>query len=404
MSAPVAAVAPVRSTGSVVVGDGTTQRQRLRSRWQRWRWGIALACLVALVALLAALPEPRTSEVALAPNNPGARGARAVAQILEREGVDIRYVRTTAQATAAAGAGSTLLVTGSFLLGPDQIDAIAATKADLVLLGPDPLLLEAVTDAATTADVAPSSATTRTAQCDDPDAVAAGSIVAGSAGYVASSPAATVCFPTADDPAGVYLVVDGPRRVVALADPTLLTNGALKQEGNAALALRMLGRNASLTWYVPSPSDFGQEADTGPGLGDLLPPGAGAVGLQLLLVAAIAALWRGRRLGRLVTEPLPVTVRAAETTRGRGRLYRRSRSYGHAAAALRAGAATRSAARLGLPRSAGAPAMIEALARATGRPTDEVAALLYGPPPTDDSGLEHLARMLDELESEVHRS
>ncbi|RYV49504.1 DUF4350 domain-containing protein, partial [Pengzhenrongella frigida] len=85
-------------------------------------------------------------------------------------------------------------------------------------------------------------------------------------------------------------------------------------------------------------------------------------------------------------------------------LYRRSRSYGHAAAALRAGAASRSAARVGLPRSAGAPAVIEALARATAWSTEDVAALLYGPPPTDDSGLERLARRLDKLESEVHRS
>ena len=91
-------------------------------------------------------------------------------------------------------------------------------------------------------------------------------------------------------------------------------------------------------------------------------------------------------------------------TRGRGRLYRRSRSYGHAAAALRAGTATRAAARVGLPRTAGALAVIDALARATGRSSDEVAALLYGPPPTDDVGLAQLARRLDELESEVHRS
>ena len=56
-----------------------------------------------------------------------------------------------------------------------------------------------------------------------------------------------------------------------------------------------------------------------------------------------------------------------------------------------------------LPRSAGAVAVIEALAGATGRSTDHVAALLYGPPPTDDAGLTDLARRLDDLESEVHR-
>ncbi|NUU16831.1 DUF4350 domain-containing protein, partial [Cellulomonas humilata] len=79
-------------------------------------------------------------------------------------------------------------------------------------------------------------------------------------------------------------------------------------------------------------------------------------------------------------------------------------SYGHAAAALRAGAASRSAARLGLPRSAPAPVVVDAVARATTRPAQAVEALLYGPPPTDDRGLAQLARDLDHLESEVHRT
>lgn len=403
-SAPVHAPARTSPDGGVVVGDGTTAGSRARHRWRRWRWALALATLVTLVAIAAALPEPRTSDVALAPNNPSGRGARALAQILEHQGVDIRYVRTSAEATKAAVAGTTLLVTGSFLLDDAQVEALADTQADLALLNPDPYLLGAVTDAADVADIAPTQTRTRRlARCADPDAVAAESIRAAGAGYVATTDAATVCFPAEGQAAGSYLVVDGPRRVVALGDPAVLTNAELARQGHAALALRMLGRHDQLTWYVPSPSDFGQPAG-GPGLSDLLPPWAGAVGLQLLVVAAVAGLWRGRRLGRLVTEPLPVTVRAAETTRGRGRLYRRSRSYGHAAAALRAGVATRSAARVGLPRTAGAPAVIDALARATGWPADDVAALLYGPPPTDDAGLVHLARRLDDLESEVHRT
>lgn len=395
---------PARATGDpVVVGDGTTSATRARGRWRRWRWPLAVAGLVVLVAILAALPQPATSDVPLAPDNPSDDGARALAQILERQGVEIRYVRTSAEATRAAGAGTTLLVTSSVLLSDDQVDALAGTEADLALLDPDPFLLTAVTDAADVAEVGASGgATARPARCEDPDAAAAGSILAAGAGYVATASAATVCFPAEDRGAGSYLVVDGPRRVVALGDPAVLTNAALAREGNAALALRMLGRHGGLTWYVPSASDFGQPA-AGPGLGDLLPPWAAVIGLQVLFVAGVAGVWRGRRLGPLVTEPLPITVRAAETTRGRGRLYRRSRVYGHAAAALRAGAATRAAARVGLPRSATAPAVIDALALATGRRADEVATLLYGPPPTDDAGLELLARRLDDLESEVHR-
>jgi hypothetical protein len=109
-------------------------------------------------------------------------------------------------------------------------------------------------------------------------------------------------------------------------------------------------------------------------------------------------------MGRVVAEPLPVTVRAAETSRGRGRLYRRARARGHAAAALRAGTARRCAVRLGLPRSATGPAVINALTESTGRSATEIGGLLYGPPPTTDDELGHLTRALEELESEVHRT
>ncbi len=59
-------------------------------------------------------------------------------------------------------------------------------------------------------------------------------------------------------------------------------------------------------------------------------------------------LWRGRRLGPLATEPLPVVVKAIETTRSRGRLYRKSGDRAHAADALRSATRARAATRLRL--------------------------------------------------------
>jgi hypothetical protein len=64
----------------------------------------------------------------------------------------------------------------------------------------------------------------------------------------------------------------------------------------------------------------------------------------------------------------------------------------------------RAARRLGLPRSADATSVVDAVTRATGRPTTNVTDLLYGPPPADDDALAALARRLDTLESEVYRS
>ncbi|GAA3801944.1 DUF4350 domain-containing protein [Cellulomonas soli] len=365
---------------------------------------LALLAAVVLVGLLAALPEPRTSTVPVAPDNTAAGGARAAAQILRRQGVDVRFVRTTADAVAAADAGTTLLVVRDALLSDTQVEALADTPADLVLLAPG-WSLPWFTDQITSAGWLSDAPTVRSASCTDADATAAGTITASGA-LMATGPDATICFPGAEDApgTGAYAVVEGARRVAVLSDVTPLTNEALADEGNAALVLRLLGRHDTLVWYVPSLSDTGTTEATGPSLTDLLPPAAPVAALQLLLVALVTALWRGRRLGRLVTEPLPVVVRSAETTRGRGRLYRRGRSRGHAAAALRAGAATRAARRLGLPRSAPATAVIDALTLATGRDRVEIAALLYGPPPTDDAALTRLAHDLDHLESEVHRS
>ncbi|MGN8246006.1 DUF4350 domain-containing protein [Cellulomonas soli] len=402
MSAPTWTTTPGGLPAGAVVGDGTSTRSRSASRWRRLRAPLALVAGLALVGLLAALPEPRTSSVPLAPDNPAAGGARAAAQILGRQGVDVRFVRTTSEAVAAAEAGTTLLVVRDTLLIDTQVEALAATEADVVLLAPS-WSLASFTDQVTSVGGTSDVPVTTQASCTDPDAVAAGTLTAAGR-LVATGPQAVVCFTAPGEASGAYAVVEGERRVSVLSDVTPLTNEALAEEGNAALVLRALGRHDTLVWYVPSLSDTGAVEATGPSLSDLLPPAAPVVGLQLLVVAAAAALWRGRRLGRLVTEPLPVVVRAAETTRGRGRLYRRGRSRGHAAAALRAGAAARSARHLGLPRSAPAPTVIDALALASGRDRTEVAALLYGPPPTDDVALTRLARDLDDLESEVHRS
>ncbi|NTW41447.1 MAG: DUF4350 domain-containing protein, partial [Cellulomonadaceae bacterium] len=340
----------------------------------------------------------------LAPDNPEAAGAMAVAQILGDQGVEVEYVRTTAQAVAAADAGTTLLVMGTFLLTDEQVSSLAGTDADLVLVSPEPWHVGPLTDW-TLDSTSNAPADSVEPACTDPDAQAAGPIANRGFGFRATGDDAVVCYPTSSDPlTGAYATTTaGGRRVVLIDDARILSNARLEQDGNASLALRSLGRHEHLTWYLPTRNDPGAAGQAAPGAG-ILPDWTRPLAFQLALVALALALWRGRALGRVVTEPLPVTVRAAETTLGRGRLYRRSRSSGHAAAALRAGTARRCAARLGLPRTAGAVDVIDALARATGRTAEQVESLLYGPPPTDDVGLLTLARMLDQLESEVHRT
>jgi protein-S-isoprenylcysteine O-methyltransferase Ste14 len=411
LAPPGRSAAPSGTDAVPMMGDGTTVRSRTRTRWQRARWPLTVVVVALVVVLLSSLLTARTSTVPLAPDNPGPGGARALAEILRAQGVQIDDTRSVAQAVALADKGTTLLVTTTSPLFDEHIAALSDVEADLVLIAPVGYHLAQLTDDAVRTG---GSATSGLAEagCDDPDAQAAGAIETTDRTLVTSAPDVVLCFPTPGaaqtegaERAGAYavLTVRG-RTVTVINEASLMTNAFLAEDGNAALLLRALGRHETLVWFVPTFSSASAGLDTGPGLTEILPPWATILGVQLLVVALALALWRGRRLGPVVTEPLPITVRAAETTLGRARLYRRARSWGHAGAALRAGTAQRCATRLGLPRSAGATDVIDALARATGRPTEQVAGLLYGPPPTDDAGLLQLARLLDELESEVHRT
>ena len=115
--------------------------------------------------------------------------------------------------------------------------------------------------------------------------------------------------------------------------------------------------------------------------------------------------WRVRRLGPLAIEPLPVVVKAIETTRSRGRLYRKAGDRAHAAARLRAATRTRAAERLRLGAGHDEAALVRDVARHVGRPEAEIAVIIgsQGPVPGSDRDLISLARDLATLEEEVRR-
>ena len=128
------------------------------------------------------------------------------------------------------------------------------------------------------------------------------------------------------------------------------TNGTITDEDNAAIALRLLGGSPRLIWYQPGVADLaGSASDEGED-GGLLPAWLAPALALLATSLVVLALIRGRRLGRLVREPLPVVVRAVETTESRGRLYRRAQDRPRAAAVLRVATLDRLRSRLGLRR------------------------------------------------------
>ncbi len=383
------------------------------TRWARLRAPLAVAALLLLAGVLVAVLTAGGRGGVLDPRSSVPEGSRALAEILRREGVTVELATTTAAAVAAATQGTTLLVVNPDLLVPAQVDRLAGTAADLVLSRPESrAVLEPLAPGVRPAAEAHGR---RAPGCDYGPAARAGDETLGGIAYdsgaagtgnVSPEPVSTTrvtrCYARGSAAPLIRLQPSTGRSVVLLGDPRILTNERLGESGNAALALGLLGARQRLTWYLPSLSDA---AATGGrrSLWSLAPAGVRYGVAQTALAVLVLALWRGRRLGPIVEEPLPVVVRAAETIEGRARLYRRVGARGSAAAALRRAAVARLLPALGLPRRTPPPALVDAAAARTGRSPGEVNTLLYGPAPTTDAALVGLADSLDRLDREVRQ-
>lgn len=394
-----------------------------RSVWRAARTPLLITALVLAVGVGTALLSARPPATLADPGSPSPEGSLALARLLGEQGV---HVDRTADLTEAARAtaGSTLLVVGTDRLTPQQARRLAGSGADLVLLTPPAAVLDAVEPRLTLLGERPEGEV-RDPGCALGVARRAGPAAVSGASYGATGPApvgVTACYAAGDAAHGAGLVVltEVARAVTVLGDPTPLTNQHLAEEGNAALTMGLLGQHDRLVWVVPPllPPTAGRgQASIGDLVGD--PVRFGLV--QLAVAVVLLAGWRARQLGRPVVEPLPVVVRASETTQGRGRLYRRAGARQAAAQALRTATVHHLAVALGLPLPAAADPGTVAVAAAAvaGRPTAEVATLLGagqhslldhpghpGHPiplgePADDAALIALADALDRLEQEV---
>ncbi|MFE0424954.1 DUF4350 domain-containing protein [Streptomyces sp. NPDC058953] len=384
--------------------------------WRRVR-GLLLALTVLVVAgtAIAAL-RSGDRHGALDPRSADRFGSRAVAELLGGHGIPTRVVTTLADATAATGPDTTLLVSTPDLLTAGQQHALRSAMESsggrTVLVSPGPASLDTLAPGIHSAGTTP--VETVTPECDLPAANRAGDARLGGERYTlragdgAGDQAADACYPVGDLPTLVRTDTGGgDGDTVLLGSPGILYNEHLAQDGNASLALQLLGSRPHLVWYLPSVSDGSSAPDQGEkSFVELIPSGWVWGTLQLFLAAALAAAWRAHRLGPLVTERLPVAIRASEATEGRARLYHRAQARDHTAGVLRAAARARIAPLVGVsPSDAHSPGVL--LPAVSSRPTTgdrDLPHLLFGPAPADDTALVHLADQLDALEREVRTS
>lgn len=393
----------VTATGTAPAGTAAPVKGAFRADTRRaWRGGRAVLIvllLIVLVGVTAGMLRGRHAKGNLDPNGTDVGGARALRVLLEHHGVDVRRRTDTDRALDEARGGTVILVPIPDMLSTRQLHRIGQLTGGtrVVLVEPDDRMLERLG-----VDVRESGGAvvrTRSPDCGFSPAKLAGPVVIGGSGYHSGD--GTSCYPAGGAGTLVTTTAPGGAEIVVLGAPTPLTNGKLGEQGDAALGLALLGADPdqafdTVSWLMPG-SGATHSNDTTPGLNDLLPGWAVTAFAQLLFAGLIAALWRARRLGPPVTEPLPVVVRAAEAVEGRGRLYRRGRARDVAAEALRAGARAKVVPRLGLGTDPPMDAVVAAVSRNTGWPAAHVGALLYGAVPADDAGLVRLADDLDLL-------
>nr|WP_272956119.1 DUF4350 domain-containing protein [Actinopolymorpha rutila] len=387
----------------------------------------------------------RTEGGDLDPASARQSGGRALAVLLDDRGVGVRRVDNLDAALRLAARGTTLVVAQPDLLTPAQLDRLVrAGSGRLVLFAPGEQVLRVLAPDAVRAGETFAPAT-RTPGCSLRAARRAGPVRVDGPMYRALPGASAVgCYgdgsrfgllrlahqPTTRpggraDP-GSTARVRGGRTVDVVGPATSFANSRLAEDGNAALALNLLGPERELVWYVPSPTDPSAAPPGTPGGGEqrsltsLLPDGVRFGAGQAAVAVALLMLAAARRLGPVVPEPLPVVVRASEAVEGRARLYHRARARARAADALRAATAARLAPLLGQesPGSGratgrvlgqGPDTLVAAVAGRTGRDGGQVRRLLAecaagGQTPEDDAALVRLAAELDTLEQEVRRS
>ncbi|MFE0348091.1 DUF4350 domain-containing protein [Streptomyces griseoluteus] len=389
----------------------TSSALTARQIWTRNR-GIALAVLLLLAGAVAiAVIRSQTKHGDLDPRSADPRGSRAVAELLADRGVTTRVVTTLDAARDAVGPDTTLLVAVPDLLTHRQqtrlAEATASSGGRTVLVAPGDWSVGRLAPGVTASPVT-TLETTLDPDCTLPEAHRAGSAETGGIRYRTTAADADACYPSGRRATLLRLpATSGTGDTVLLGAPDILLNNRLDKQGNASLALQLLGSRPHLVWYLPSLADS-SAADTGrKSLFDLLPSGWLWGTLQLVVAAVLAAFWRGRRFGPLVPERLPVVIRASETTEGRARLYRKADARDRASAALRSAARTRLAPLVGVPAAQAhtLEALLPALsARLPDSGEQALHSLLFGAPPRDDAALIALTDRLDALEREVRRS
>ncbi|MDX1885912.1 DUF4350 domain-containing protein [Mycolicibacterium sp. 120270] len=375
----------------------TTVAPTAGQRWRSARWLVLALLVVGVVATISTLLTAPRPGARMDPGATSSGGAHALVAMLRDHGVDVVVADDIAAVERAATPDSLVMtVQNRHLVGDEVLRRLAAAPGDRLVVEPVSRTREILAPEVRRADGGTAGGDP---ECDLREANRAGDVQFGASDTFEASGdvPVTTCYDGA-----VARYTDRGRTVTVVGSADFMTNAGLPKRGNAALAMNLAGTQPRLIWFAPPRSEG--ESSGAATLSDLIPANVKWVVWQLCLVVLLLAVWKGRRLGPLVAERLPVVVRASETVEGRGRLYRSQRASDRAADALRTATLQRIVPRLGLGPSADRAAIVTAVAARCGWDAGTVGHILFGPAPATDDDLVNLANALDNIERQVAQS
>ena len=186
--------------------------------------------------------------------------------------------------------------------------------------------------------------------------------------------------------------------IVTIGSPDLFINAELDDDDAAVVAVNLLaptGGDAHVSFLGPSVVDFGDEAIT-----DLVPPRVWNAVFQMLAAFLLYSLYRSRRLGGVVPEPVPVHIEGSELVLKAGLLSERAKDPGSAAQVLQTDLVHRIRVALSVPATATDADVATRVADRTGHTPAEVEHGLYGLVATDPE-LVQTAQLLHTLDAQL---
>ena len=215
---------------------------------------------------------------------------------------------------------------------------------------------------------------------------------------------AASCFGDGDSAFAVVQPV-GAGQIVSLASGAMFQNQNLDSQDNAALATALFAPRPGTRVAIVGDDAFGDPAagdsDIGGGLGRIITFGVSLAVLQLGVALVVYGMARGRRLGRVVSEPQPVQIAGSELVDAVGNLMLQMKQPANASGILRSDLRRELCARIGLPPGAPATLIADTVAARTPIDRETVLRAVEDRPVANDLELIELANQIDTIREEV---